>query len=207
MAAKKERAAKALDRMESTATPPKEKARFFHDLAPIRAGIHMKVPRKDAKGERWLTLLFRITLNGNLVRSAPESVRTAFDDVQRRMLDYAGVPLAIENVNVDVYETDSTKNPSIELKDVTINNLEVKEIRSGKNDISIVLTFEVEYLADSDLWRFMRTHFGGDVFLVFDSAQASLLDLVDAATSKEDDKQAKLPISGKDQAANDAVEA
>jgi hypothetical protein len=201
---KKERAAKALDKMQE-ANPPKEKAKFFHDLAPIRSAIHMRVPIKNAEDERFLPLLFRITLNGNLVRSAPEAVQTAFADVSSRSLDYARVPKVIEHVNIEIYETDSNKNATMELKDVTVDKLEVKEIRSGKNDISVVLTFMVLYPAERELWTFMRLHYGGEVFLVFDSAQASLLNLVDEA---EDEKQPKLiPPSGKDAAAGlDSVE-
>jgi hypothetical protein len=202
-AAPKERAAKALDRMEDKA-PPKERARFFHDLSPIRSNIHMKAPRKDANDERWLTLLFRMTLNGNLIRSAPASVQAAFTGVQDHDEDYVGIKQAIEHVNVDIHETDATK-VALKLHDVTIENLEVKEIKSGKNDYAIVLTFQVDHLADPDLWRFMRTHYGYDVFLVFDSAQASLLDLVDAEPKKKDaDDQPPLPMAaatGKEAAA------
>jgi hypothetical protein len=199
---KKERASKALDRMEEKA-PPKEKARFFHDLAPIRSNIHMKAPRKDAKDERWLTLLFRMTLNGQLVRSAPESVKAAFEGVQNHDEDYVGIKQAIEHVDVDIFETDKSKGVSQALHDVTIDNLEVKEIKSGKNDYAIVLTFQVDHLCDSDLWRFMRTHYGYDVFLVFDSAQASLLNLADVAPAK-DDKQPELPMNGKEDAGESA---
>ena len=35
----------------------------------------MKAPRKDAEDERLMTLMFRVALNGNLVRSAPAASR------------------------------------------------------------------------------------------------------------------------------------
>jgi hypothetical protein len=198
---KKERAAAALDKMEEKA-PRKEKARFFHDLAPIRSGIHMKAPRKDAEDERLMTLMFRVALNGNLVRSAPACVQTAFEGVSDHDEDLVSISQLIENVNIAIFETDRSKGSSLELNDVTISKLEVKEIRSGKGDPSIVLTFQVEYPAEREVWAFMRTHYAGDVFLVFDSAQASLLNLVDAKESEKDDRHPDLiPPSGKDQAA------
>lgn len=185
--------------------PTKEKTRFFHDLEPIRANIHMKAPTKSSDDERWLTLLFRMTLNGNLVRSAPESIQTAYEGIAKHDEDYVGIKQAIESVTVALYETDKTKNPTQRLHDVTIDNLEVKEIKSGKNDYSIVLTFQIDHLADADLWRFMRTHYGYDVFIVFDSAQASLLNLDDEKAEPESD-QPPLPISGKEAAAGEASE-
>jgi len=43
-----------------------------------------------------------------------------------------------------------------------------------------------------EVWQFMRTHYAGDVFLVFDSAQASLLNLIDAKEAEKDDRQPDL---------------
>jgi len=183
--------------------PAKEKARFFHNLAPIRTYLHMKSPRKGADDERVFTLMFRMTLNGNLIRSAPDFVQTAYDGVQEHDEDYVGIKQAIEGVNIDLFETDKNKNPSLQLGDVTIDTLEVKEIRSGKGDPSIVLTFQVEYPVEREVWNYIRTHYAGDVFMVFDSAQASLLDLEDV---KKDSRQSELPMppSGKDAAAGEA---
>ena len=108
----------------------------------------------------------------------------------------------IENVNIAIFETNRSKGSSLELNDVTISKLEVKKIRSGKGDPSIVLKFQVEYPCEREVWRFMRTRYAGDVFLVFDSAQASLLNLIDAKEAEKDDRHPDLiPPSGKDQAA------
>jgi hypothetical protein len=87
--------------------------------------------------------------------------------------------------------------------------MEVKEIESSKGDPSIVLTFQVEHVGDTDVWRFMRTHFGMDAFVVFDSAQAFLLAL-DDEPKKADDKQQpvlEMPLAGKDAASGERQEA
>lgn len=70
---------------------------------------------------------------------------------------------------------------------------------------------EVEYPAESELWRFMRTHFDMDAFVVFDSAQAYLLALDDFERGQEtkvEEKQPTLqmpPTSGKDAAAGETA--
>jgi hypothetical protein len=190
---------------KKTADSAPLKAKFFHDLAPIRVHLHMKAPHLDGADERMVTMLFRMTLNGNLIRSAPDFVQEAYDNISGHMADYVGIPAAIESVTVDIFETDKQKNSSLTLADITITNLEVKEIKSSKSDPSVVLTFQIDYPAEADVWRFLRTHYGMDAFLVFDSAQAHLLALEDLATAK-DPKQPDLPIppSGKDAAAGDA---
>lgn len=186
---------------KKTADSAPLKTRFFHDLSPIRVHVHMKAPHLDSDDERMVTLLFRMTLNGNLIRSAPDFVQEAYDNISGHMADYVGIPAAVEGVTVDIHETDKTKNAAQTLADVIIQNMEVKEIKSSKSDPSVVLTFQVEHPADADLWRFMRTHYGMDAFLVFDSAQAHLLSLEDVP--KADPKQPDLPMppSGKDAAA------
>lgn len=188
----------------SAEAPPKEKARFFHDLKPIRVHLHMKAPRRE-KEDPWVTLLFRMTLDGNLIRSAPDFIQTAYDGISEHDEDHVGLKRAIENVSIDIHETDRTKKAHT-LSDVIVENMEVKEIKSSKSDPSIVLTFEVRYPAEATIWAFLRSHFDRDAFVVFDSAQAFLLALDDAPAPK-DDKQAPLempPVSGKDAAAGES---
>jgi hypothetical protein len=67
-----------------------------------------------------------------------------------------------------------------------------------------VLTFKVVYPMDWGVLKFLSTHFDGDVFLRFDSAQASLLDLADVEKDEEeDDEQGELLP---DEAAGEAAE-
>jgi hypothetical protein len=188
--------------------PPREKerAKFFHNLKPIRVHMHMKAPRRE-KEDPWLTLLFRMTLDGNLVRSAPDFIQTAYDGIAEHDEDHVGLKRAIENVTIEIHETDRTKVTQT-LSDVMVYNMEVKEIESSKGDPSIVLTFQVDYPAEAELWRFMRTHFAMEAFVVFDSAQAFLLALEEEPKKKDDEKQGalKMPMSGKDQAAGETEE-
>jgi hypothetical protein len=188
--------------------PPKQKTRFFHNLKPIRIHLHMKAPRREKDGDPWLTLLFRMALDGNLIRSAPDFIQTAYDGIAEHDEDHVGLKRAIENVTIEIHETDRTKVTQT-LSDVMIYNMEVKEIESSKGDPSIVLTFQVDYPAERELWNWTRTHFALQAFAVFDSAQAFLLALDDDAKKPKDDgKQAvlEMPTSGKDAAAGEAAE-
>lgn len=178
-----------------------EKVDFFHDLNPVRAFIHMRAPRRDAKKKRQLVITFRMALNGNLVRSAPDFIQTAYDGVKDHEEKSVALKREIENVTIAIFETDKSKNSSEELGSVRLEKLCVSEISSSKGDPSIVLTFQTVYPWDSSIWRFLGGHYGADVFLQFDATQATLLDLVDRfergndAKSKaaNDDSQAELP--------------
>jgi hypothetical protein len=183
--------------------PPKERTKFFHGLKPIRVHLHMKAPRREKDGDPWLTLLFRMALNGKLITSAPDFIQTAYDGVAEHDEDHVGLKRAIENVTIEIHETDRTKATQT-LSDVMIYNMEVKEIESSKGDPSIVLTFQVDYPIEREFWTWLRSHFAMEAFVVFDSAQAYLLALDDDAKPKDDGKQAVLEMpSGKDAAAND----
>lgn len=156
-----------------------EKVSFFHNLTPVRAFIHMKVPRKDKKDKRQLTITFRMGLNGNLIRSAPDFIQTAYAGVKDHAESLVEIKKEIEGVSIAMLETDKSKRATETLDNVSIEGLAVKEIKSSKGDPSIVLTFQTVYPYDTSIWRFLGTHYAGDVFLQFDAQQASLLDLAD----------------------------
>jgi hypothetical protein len=157
----------------------------------MQTHIHMKAPKRNQKGDRNVVILFRITLNGNSVRSAPDVVKWAYDGVNTKGESQVSLKKEIENINMEVFDTDEIKRPSLRsLKGLYLKNLTVKEISSGKGDKSIVLTFQSDYEWDEVIWRWLGDHFATDVFLEFDPAQASLLDIPEAKA--DDDAQMEL---------------
>jgi hypothetical protein len=188
----------------SAVTDTGERVKFFHNLEPIRTFIHVKAPRKDKKDKRQLTITFRMPLNGNLVRSAPDFLQTAFAGVRDAEENYVGIKKEIENVTISIFETDKSKKASEELTAVRLEQIAVKEISSSKGDPSIVLTFQTVYPWDSSIWRFLGSHYAGDVFLQFDAAQASLLDLVDVKSKAAND-DSQLPLGEEDEEDEEAA--
>lgn len=163
--------------------------KFFHQLEPIMCFIDMKAPRRQ-KQKQEVTLMFRMALDGNKVRSAPDFIQTAYDGVKDHAESLVELKKEIDKVDISVFELPNKRQRSIfDLSAARIVSIAVKEIRSGKNDPSIVLTFETVYPWDNDLWRFLGKHYKTDVFLKFDSAQATLLDLED----EEEGEQQELP--------------
>ena len=187
----------------------KPQTKFFHRLStPLRAFVEMKAPRRNKKDDPFVALLFRMGLNGNNIRSAPDFLQTAYAGVADHGESKVELKEQIDNVSIDLHETAETKRAALDLSSVTITDLVVKEIKSSKGDPSVVLTFQVEYPIELSLWKWLQTHFKRDTFLVFDSTQATLLDLEDVEADKdeeesEDEDQPPLPISasGKDAAA------
>jgi len=152
----------------------------------IRAHIHTKAPKRNKKGDRQVVILFRVTLNGDTVRSAPDVVKWAYEGVKTKSEDHIGIKKEIEGVNVEFFQLEESKRSNLKLKTLYLSKLVVKEISSGKGDISIVLTFQSEYEWDEVIWRWLGDSFGTEVFLEFDAAQATLLDLEEAETKGED---------------------
>lgn len=174
--------------------------KFFHQLGQLqRSWIHVGSFLKKKKDDRFFTIKFRMPLNGNNVRSAPHPIQTAYNVVEGDGLCDGSIRQVIENVHVEIYATDSSKRAAEELTSATISNMAVKEISSGKGDKSIVLTFDIVYPMDQGVLKFLSTHFAGDVFLRFDSAQASLLDLADVEKEEEDDSQGELIDEGEEE--------
>lgn len=192
--------------------PAVETASFFHKIAPIETFLHMKAPRRDKKDKRQVTLMFRMPLNGNNVRSAPDFIQTAFTGVKDHGEDLVSLKKVISGVDIQVYLSEKLKKSDLDLIQVQLVKLAVKEIGSSKGDTTIVLTFEVVYPWEAGLWRFMGVHYASKVWLKFDAEQASLLDLEEASEEdgpeEEDDDQMDLPAaaSGKDAAAGDVAE-
>lgn len=187
--------------------------KFFHQLdTPLEAFVHMKTPRRDKKDKKRVTVTFRMPLDGNIVRSAPEFIRTGYLGVKEHGEDFVGMKKEIENVDIQVFELPNKRQKQVyEFTGAHLEKLAVKEIKSGKGDPSIVLTFEFIYPWDTTVWRFLGAHYATTVFLKFDSAQASLLDLPDESAEDEEEEdedqptlpQTEMPKSGKDAAAGE----
>ena len=176
------------------AAPPKEKIRFFHGLAPMRSHIAGFKHKYDSEGDPIVTLSLRMTLNGNVIRSAPTFVKVAYDGIENSGQDYISFKEIVEGVHIEIHETEKSKGVAQSLSEVTLKRLELKEIKSSQSDPSIVLTFDVDYPADADLWRYLRTHSGRDCAFVFDAAQATLLSMDDEEEKRGDANQGSLPM-------------
>lgn len=172
--------------------------KFFHQLDPIQCFMHMKAPRKNKKGDKFITATFRMPLDGNRVRSAPDFVQGAYNDVKDNGVYAAMLKQAIRELEIEIWEVPNPrgKKPSFVLESAEVSNLAVKEILSSKGDPSYVLTFEVLYDFDSRLWTLMGRCYGGDVFLVFDASNATLFEKEDAAA---DEEQGELLGEGKEE--------
>lgn len=167
--------------------------KFFHQLAdPLMAFIDMKAPRRTSgkTKKQSLSILFRMPLNGNSIRSAPEFIRTAYEGVKDNGERLVELKKELDGVEIIVFELPNKRQKKIhDFGACRLENLAVKEIKSGKGDPSIVLTFESAMpLPDHGLFRFMHDHYKTEVFLRFDSTQASLLELPDV-----EDEQPGLP--------------
>ena len=168
----------------------------------LRTHVHMKAPKRNKKGERSVTILFRITLNGNTVRSSPDVVKWAYEGVKTKGEDHIGIKKEVEGVNAEFFQLEESKRATLKLKTLHLQKLVVKEISSGKGDISIVLTFQADYEWDQVIWGWLGDSFSTDVFLEFDAAQASLLDLEEAETKGEPAGEEQLNLAEESQPTN-----
>lgn len=189
--------------------PEVQTASFFHKIQPIPTFMHMKAPRRDKKDKRQVTITFRMALDGNRVRSAPDFIQTAYVEVETNGADAVSLRKVVSGVDIQIFESDKLKRSGLDLSKVNLEKLAVKEINSSKGDASIVLTFEVLYPWEGDVWRFLGHHYASQVFLKFDAEQASLLDLEDSEPDAEETDDGQEPlnmedaVSGKDAAAGD----
>jgi hypothetical protein len=151
-------------------------ARFFHKLKPIKTRIGMKAPKRDKKDKGIIPITFRMGLDGNNVRSGPEVVKRAYHEIEDGASSETEIPKIVEGVSVHIFDTDSSPKPNFSLESVTLERLAVSQTENSEGDKAVVLTFETEYNYESEIWAKMGRFFKKDVFLAFDSAQASLLD-------------------------------
>lgn len=172
--------------------------KFFHQMAePLSCFLDMKAPqRRTGKVKKQMVaILFRMPLNGNTVRSAPEFIQLAYQGVKENGERSVELKKELEGIDIEVFELPNKRQKKIYSFDAAhLENIYVKEIKSGKGDPSIVLTFSSTFpLPDLGLFRFMHDHYKSEVFLRFDSTQASLLDLPDVKADKVDKNQPELP--------------
>jgi hypothetical protein len=159
--------------------------KFFHQLsAPIKTFLHMRTPKRAADKQE-IPITFRISLNGNNIRSAPKFVQSAYQEIQDGA-DYVGLKKELENVNIEFYNLPDNKKPNFRLPRLHLSKLAVKEVSNSEGDVSQVLSFETMYPWDSEVWAYLGDHYATDVFTKFDSAQATLLDLEEADEKGED---------------------
>lgn len=150
--------------------------RFFHRLSPIKTRLGMKAPKRDKKEKGIIPILFRMGLNGNVVRSGPEMVRRAYNEITEGASVRTDLPKIVEGVSIQIYDTETSAKPNFRLEKITLEGLEVLKTENSEGDEAIVLCFETEYPFEAEIWQKMGRFYKTDVWLVFDSAQASLLD-------------------------------
>jgi hypothetical protein len=166
--------------------------------------VHMKAPKRTQKGDRKITILYRITLTDKTVKSAPDVVKGAYDGVSDKSQSPVGIEKEIDNVNIEFFDLPERKQPKLRLKSMYLENLVVKKIHSGKGDTSIVLTFQSELEWEENVWRWLGDNFATDAFLEFDAAQASLLDIPDA-TAKDDEPEDQMQLEADTEAEPEPV--
>lgn len=152
------------------------KTKFFHGRR-IQAHVSMKSPKRTKDGERKVTILFRVPLNGDTVRSAPDAVKWAYDGVKTKGEDHVGLKNEINNINAEYFILPDAKRATMKTKALYLEKLAVKEIKTSKSDVAVVLTFQSEYDWDKVIWEWLGDVYGTDVFIEFDAAQATLLDI------------------------------
>jgi hypothetical protein len=161
--------------------------KFFHQLAqPIKTFIHLRAPKRN-NDKQEIAITFRIALNGNNIRSAPKFIQSAFAEVQNGASSVE-LKREIENVNVEIYNLPENKKPNFRLPRLHLAKLAVKEVLNSESDAAQVLCFETVYPWDSAVWEYLGEHYASDVFLKFDSAQATLLDLEEEAEENGEDQ-------------------
>lgn len=143
----------------------------------LQVFVNMRAPKRNGNGDRKVTLTFRIPLDGNTVRSAPEEVQIAYKGVKESGQEDVALRKEIENMYADVFPNPDNKRANIRLRSLYLTNLDVKEVKNSEGDRSVVLTCESEVEWDGALWEWLGANFRTDVFIEFDSAQATLLDV------------------------------
>jgi hypothetical protein len=149
--------------------------KFFHGLK-VKTFVDILKPKRDGD-EKTLTITFRIGLNGNTVRSAPKFVQTAYKAVNEDACDLYGITKEFDKINTECFTLEEHKKPEIHLAALHFEKLAVLKTKNSEGDESIVLKFQSELSWNSALWSWIGDHYASDIWVKFDSAQATLLDL------------------------------
>lgn len=143
----------------------------------LQVFVNLKAPKRNNNGDRKVTMTFRIPLDGNTVRSAPAEVQTAYEGVKTQGQAEVALRKEIENMFADVFPNPDNKRANMRLRGLYLTNLDVKEVKNSEGDKSVVLTCESEMEWNGALWEWLGANYRTDVFIEFDSAQATLLDV------------------------------
>lgn len=172
--------------------------KFFHKLAkPIPAIIGMGAPKRSGDNQS-IPIKFRIALDGNNVRSAPQFVQSAYKEIQNGA-DEVSLKKELENIDVDIFNLPENKRPNFRLPRLYLQDLVVTEAKNSEGDVATVLSFKTIYPWDKAIWEYLGDHYSTTVFLKFDSAQGSLLD--ESEKDEEEPAQADLPEEGEEEEA------
>jgi hypothetical protein len=155
-------------------------AKFFHN---VMTQVHLGAPRaqRNKKGDPTLIIPFRIPLNGNTVRSAPDFIRSAYDGIKDKGAKNTALEKEFDNIDMDIFNLQENRRANQRLPRLRLTNLVVKKTKNSEGDWSTVLSFQTEYPWDSAIWEYLGQHYKTDVFAKFDAAQASLLDAAESA--------------------------
>lgn len=160
-------------------------------LKGIKVPVFIGSPRAKRSGdEQNVTIPFRIALDGNTVRSCPDFVKGAYNEIKDGA-DFVGLKKEIENIDMHIFNLPDRKTPNIKLPRLLLVKLAIKEVKNSQSDVSIVFSFQTVYPWDKVIWEYLGDHYQSDVWATFDPAQAELLDT--DAEEEEDEDQGKLP--------------
>lgn len=145
--------------------------------------------KRNKEGERNLVIPFRVTLDGQIVRSAPEFVKHAFEEIKSGCGLYE-IKKEVENIDCEIFSLEEHKRPTIRLPRLHLRKLSVGEVKNSEGDTSTVLSFQTEYPWDEVVWKFLGDRYKTDVWAQFDPAQATLLDVEENGAEDEEEGEA-----------------
>lgn len=156
----------------------------FFNSRKIKLFVGYPRGKRNKDQDRTLVIPFRVALDGQIVRSAPDFVKRAFDEIKDGA-DFVGLKKELENIDCDIFALEEHKRPAVKFARLHLKKLSVGEVKNGEGDTATVLSFSTEYPWDEVVWGFLGDRYKTDVWAQFSSAQASLLDVTE--TGAQDD--------------------
>lgn len=170
--------------------------KFFHGIK-VQTFIGRPAANRDKENKRSVIIPIRIQLNGNTIRSAPQPVARAYEEVKDNGGQMVGpLKYEVEGVNADIFDLEEHEKTSAKLKSLYLEKLVVREVKSSTGDSAIVLCCQFQRDFADGLWAWLGSHYKTDVWIRFDAAQATLLDIEEhgAEEPEEADDQGALEI-------------
>lgn len=135
-------------------------------------------PKLNQEKEKRLRLDFSMPLTAEVLESAPQVVKDAFEAIVKdgSGLNPIGIIREYQGANIKFFATGATIKEDIAINECTLKDLEV--LRPAKkidlDDGDVKLLFHVNAPASRKLWVYAYENYGADVFVTFEDAQPLL---------------------------------